>query len=148
MNSRKVLSHHTVTVWKQLQFTRFVFVFFDTKRLFLFFDTSLPQGFSGGWGRWLFVPSDSLCPEILCKHSMHIHTVNIFIYVYYIYIFIYISIEHDALQVMAVLSHTRTHFVPRTKVFFRHKRQLHCFLTFQICVFFFVFPKKRTTPST
>lgn len=35
----------------------------------------------------VFVQSGSLF-EILCKHSMHIHTVNIFIYMYYIYIYL------------------------------------------------------------
>lgn len=52
----------------------------------------------------IFVQSSSLF-KILCKHSMHIHTVNIF-YIYICIIFIYISIEHDFPQVMAVLSHT------------------------------------------
>lgn len=36
-----------------------------------------------------FVQSSSLF-KILCKHSMHIHTVNIFIYIYLLYLYIYL----------------------------------------------------------
>lgn len=56
-----------------------------------------------------FVQSSSLF-KTLCKHSMHIHTVNI-LYIYLSIIFIYI--EQDFLRVMAVLSHTRTHILSR-----------------------------------
>lgn len=77
-----------------------------------FFDT-FPPSFSAEDADFngRFVQSSSPF-KILCKHSMHIHTVNIFIYVLYLYIFLYrtwLSISYGSTV-------THTHFVLETKV--------------------------------
>lgn len=120
INARKVRSHHTVTVWKHFV----VHTLFLTQKgcFFFFFDTFLFPLRNGH-----FVQSSSLF-KILCKHSMHIHTVNIFIYIYvlylYIYRYIYIYLYRTWLSASYGSTVTHTHFVLKTKL---DTRQLHCF---------------------
>lgn len=85
----------------------------------------------------IFVQSSSLF-KILCKHSMHIHTVNIFyIYMYYIYIYLY----RTWLSASYGSTVTHTHFVPKTKLDTKDNCTAFNFIRF----FFF---KECTTPST
>lgn len=89
-----------------------------------------------------FVQSNLLL-KTLCKHSMHIHTVNIWYIYISIYIFIYIYIEQDFLQVMAVLSRTHTHarVVLQTEYWTRNNCTAWNFSALFVFFSFVLFPK-------
>lgn len=131
---RKVLSHHTVTVWNicssHIILTQ---VFFLT----------LLSSISAEDVNSTVMLFRAACPfKILCKHSMHIDTVNI-LYIYICVIFIYLYWTRLSANCGSTVSHARTHthayahtFCPADKI--RHNDNCTA-LTFPIYIYIFFY---------